>query len=198
MRWQLPGLCPGQDDLALLGRRQTLLARFQVSSLGEVQIRHPPEVAPSVLVLVAGALERARAAAAELVDWTASAQPPPVVLYRSDEQLRGVACVNQSAVGYYDGAIHVSVDPSDSQLPFEALVTAFPHTADEPFAVATYYQSYMMVEFLRQQRGADVFRGLARELAAGTLPPERAFQLASGLPPGKLETAFAAFLRSRS
>jgi hypothetical protein len=251
IRWDLPGLCPGESGVATLVRRQALFAGFNSTAIGDLQIRHAPQVPPAALRQVAVAMARAREVAATLIDWSPSAPPPPVVLYRDDKQLQGVACVNQAAIGYYDGEIHVSLDPvhsaqhvaetviheymhhalnslgvrapmwfheglamfaagerwfadprlrlrgwlAQTHLPFESLVTAFPHTADEPFAVAAYYQSVSMIEFLRERQGPASFRTLARDLAAGSTRPDQAFARGAGLSPAQLEAAWNAFMR---
>jgi hypothetical protein len=234
----------------LLARRQGLYARFSQTSIGEASIRHAPEVAAARLREIAEALQAARARATDLVDWAPTAEPPPVIAYRDDDQMRGVACINQLAIGYYDGSIHLSVDPKHvvrhlretivheylhhvlstvgvrlptwfheglamyaaqetwftdprlrlatwlkhEHLPFEAMVPAFPHAADEPFAVAAYYQSFMMVRFLTQRRGPAILRALAHDLAARTVAPTAAFSHAAGLSPPDLESAWQQFV----
>jgi hypothetical protein len=83
-------------------------------------------------------------------------------------------------------------------LPFAALVDAFPHTlADEQRASAAYYQSYMMVGFLRQRRGPAYFRELLDDLAWGRLSAEEAFASAAAVPDGStLEATWREYLRT--
>ena len=252
VRWQQPGQCRGEDEGSILARRQVMLARFESTPIAEVQLLHDPDVPRASVTLVADALERARSAAVKLVEWSPLAQAPPVILYRSDDQLHAVACVNQSAIGYYDGTIHVSVDPShvpshvaetviheymhhvlnamgvrqpmwlheglailaagerwfndwrlqlkpwirQNHLPFDALVTASPHTADETFAMAAYYQSYLMVRLVGHRRGEDFFRVLLRYITDGTVTPQEAFIHGVGLPASHLEAAWAEFVNT--
>jgi hypothetical protein len=249
-RWGLPGLCPGEDTIALLTRRQALYASFVVASIGDASIRHAPEVPGATLRHIAEALQTARTRASDLVDWPPAAEPPPVIVYRDDDQLRGVACINQVAIGYYDGSIHLSIEPrhvarhlretivheylhhvlntlgvrlptwfheglamhaaqetwfadprlrlsswlKQSRIPFEAMVPAFPHAADEPFAIAAYYQSFVMVQFLIQRRGPAILRALAHDLGARTVTPTAAFAHAAALSAPDLESAWQQFV----
>jgi hypothetical protein len=92
-------------------------------------------------------------------------------------------------------------------LPFDALTTAFPHTADELFAGAVYFQSYAMVLFLSEQastrtleerRSAAAPLGeLVLKLANGAFPPEEAFSAAASLTGADLDDAFTAFVNRR-
>ncbi len=251
VRWGQPGLCPGQDNDSVLARREALYARFQISSVGGAKIRHDPSVPHHVLEEVAQALGDARLTTNKLVGWSLSAPSPAVIVYRDLAQLQSVACVNQSAIGYYDGSIHLTDDPNhgshqvqqtiiheythhvllsigvrkpmwfheglamhaagetwfnrsdlglvrwleQSHLPFDALVPAFPHTADEKFASAAYYQSLMMTEFLAYRRGPDIFRALSVDLASGAVTPQEAFARGAGLSPSALDAHWAAFLQ---
>lgn len=80
-------------------------------------------------------------------------------------------------------------------LPFQALIEGFPHTADELFAGAAYYQSLMMVSFIRERRGPDSFRQLLNDLSAGIVSPSRAFSVATGLEGAQLEAAWNDFVK---
>lgn len=82
-------------------------------------------------------------------------------------------------------------------LPFQALVDGFPHTADELFAGAAYYQSLMMVAFIRDRRGSDYFRHLLNELSSGAVQPSRAFSVAADLEGDPLEAAWNEFVKTR-
>jgi hypothetical protein len=83
-------------------------------------------------------------------------------------------------------------------LPFATLVDDFPHTLpDEQRASAAYYQSYMMVAFLRQRRGPAYFRELLDDLAWGRLAPEEAFAVAAAVPTGStLEAIWTEYTRT--
>jgi hypothetical protein len=71
------------------------------------------------------------------------------------------------------------------RLPFESLVDGLAHAfSDDQLATAAYYQSYMMVGFVRQRRGPAYLRELAAELASGRTAPEEAFARAAAVPAG--------------
>lgn len=76
-----------------------------------------------------------------------------------------------------------------NHLPFESLTEAFPHTSDELFASAAYYQSYMMVRFIARQRSYAWF---VQGLLDGTYQPEASFSQAAGLRGDDLERAWKA------
>lgn len=82
-------------------------------------------------------------------------------------------------------------------LPFPALVEAFPHTADELFAGAAYYQSYQMVSFLAARSGRSDFSWLVDGLVSGTLTAQTCFGDSVGLPADQLESAWGAFIQAR-
>lgn len=82
-------------------------------------------------------------------------------------------------------------------LPFPALVEAFPHTADELFAGAAYYQSYQMVSFLRARSGRADFFWLVEGLTSGRLTAPTAFGESVGLQDEQLESAWRSFIQSR-
>jgi hypothetical protein len=79
---------------------------------------------------------------------------------------------------------------AQSPFPFEALTEAFPHAADEKFAVAVYYQSVMMVLFL-QKRSPD-FRAITEALSGGA-DPFKVFETFSGLEGAALARSFKDF-----
>lgn len=72
-------------------------------------------------------------------------------------------------------------------LPFDAMVLAFPHTADEKFALAAYFQSYKMVGFIQAMRGPNATRELVRRLSSLATSDAEAFLVGAGLSPGALE-----------
>lgn len=80
-----------------------------------------------------------------------------------------------------------------AHLPFPSLTEAFPHTADELFAGAAYYQSYQMVNFLavRSQRADFAW------FIDGAFPPQTSFSDATGLDGAALESAWRGFISSR-
>ena len=83
-------------------------------------------------------------------------------------------------------------------LPFEALALAFPHSSDELFAGAVYYQSFRMVEFVfssSPDRGG-IYR-LVLGLRDGSIRAPTAFSQATGLSGEPLEQAWKRFLESR-
>ncbi len=82
----------------------------------------------------------------------------------------------------------------ESHLPFDALVKASPHTADAPFATATYFQSYAMVRFLLYRRGPDILRALTRDLAAQRVTLQDAFPRGAGLSASELEGQWRPFV----
>jgi hypothetical protein len=75
-------------------------------------------------------------------------------------------------------------------------VSAFPHTAEERFAAAAYYQSLMMVRFVRHRRGPGVFRALIHDITSGQLSAAQAFAQAAGLAPAALELAWRSFVEN--
>lgn len=82
-------------------------------------------------------------------------------------------------------------------LPFPALTEAFPHTADELFAGAAYYQSYTMVAFVGAQGGHSDFSWLVDGVVSGKFSPQTCFSEAVGLPEDQLESSWSAFVQSR-
>ena len=77
-------------------------------------------------------------------------------------------------------------------LPFPAMVEAFPHTADELFAGAAYYQSYQMVRFVLSRAGRGDLFWLVDALVSERLTPQSCF--AQGLDEPQLEAAWSAFI----
>ena len=82
-------------------------------------------------------------------------------------------------------------------LPFPALTEAFPHTADELFAGAAYYQSYQMVTFVGLRGGRPDFSWLVDGVVAGRFTPQGCFGESVGLSGDQLESAWSAFMQSR-
>lgn len=84
-----------------------------------------------------------------------------------------------------------------AHLPFPALVEAFPHTADELFAGAAYYQSYQMVSFVAARSGNPNFFWLVDGVVSGRLPVQSCFGESVGLAGDQLEIAWRRFILSR-
>lgn len=82
-------------------------------------------------------------------------------------------------------------------LPFPALTEAFPHTADELFAGAAYYQSYQMVTFVGLRGGKPDFSWLVDGVVSGQLTPQDCFGQSVGLEGEELERAWSAFIQAR-
>jgi hypothetical protein len=82
-------------------------------------------------------------------------------------------------------------------LPFPALTEAFPHTADELFAGAAYYQSYEMVRFVLTRTGRADLSWFVDGVASGTFAPQTSFGDSVGLSGDQLESAWRGFVMSR-
>lgn len=249
VRWDDPGLC-GPDDAQRVAARAALLRSFVPLDDALAAVRHDPSVKPIMLEILQITLPMAVGGVRRY-----GFEPPPfpaVYVYRDVQQLQSVSCANRAAIGYYDGAIHMSgdlkhtgielqqtliheyvhhvlrargvtlptwlheglamriageswyLDPSlglvewlrAGHLPFDALAGAFPHAADEPFALAAYYQSEAMVGFVSHRRGRKIVVALVDELAAQRVAPAEAFAWAAGLSGQELEQAWAAYLAS--
>lgn len=85
----------------------------------------------------------------------------------------------------------------EHRLPFDAMVYAFPHTADEKFALASYYQSARMVDFIQAQRGPTAARELVRLLSTHAVTADDAFVRGSGLTQSSLEPHWNDFVQAR-
>lgn len=85
----------------------------------------------------------------------------------------------------------------EHRLPFDAMVYAFPHTADEKFALAAYYQSARMVDFIQAQRGPTAARELVRLLSTHAVTADDAFVRGAGLTPSSLEPYWKDFVQAR-
>lgn len=80
-------------------------------------------------------------------------------------------------------------------LPFPALTEAFPHTADELFAGAVYFQSFQMVRFLGARAGQPDYGWFVDGLSTGTFDPQAAFGTALALDDATLEREWQRFVR---
>ncbi|WP_257460430.1 peptidase MA family metallohydrolase [Archangium lipolyticum] len=256
VRWGESGLC-GLGDARRVAQRHALLGTFVALGAAGTTVRHDPHVDPVVLREVLSVLGAVQSPSQSPIRRVFGREldrlpPPEVYVYRDVQQMLDVSCVNRAAIGYYDGAIHLSgdprhgietlrqtvvheyvhhvliglgikvpmwlheglamklagenwwVDPSlglvawlrDQHLPFEAMTGAFPHTADEKFALAAYYQSFAMLEFLWDRQGDDGVAALVRALARGELDAKEAFS-STGVSGDALEQAWREFLARR-
>lgn len=227
-----PGLCEDEKK-----SRDALLASFKKVELELGSLRIDPVLPEVVVTRVVNALLVARERSSALIAPGASVAAPEVIVYRSLNQLRSVSCVNTSAFGYYDGAIHLSGNPNggltqleetlvheyvhhvlvqqrvrlptwlaegaailiagetwwrapelelmqwarSTYLPFDDLVPAFAHATDERLATHIYFQSFLMVEFIRSRRGVPGITALIARLSAQLVSPDDAFAEAVGL-----------------
>lgn len=245
-RMTSPGLCEDEQK-----SRDALLDSFRRVEVADATVLIDPVLPEPVLARVASALHLARERSAELIAPGRHVGPPTIVVYRGLNQLRSVSCVNASAFGYYDGAIHLSGNPDGGltqleqtlvheyahhvlvqqrvrlpmwlsegtamlvagetwwqqpelglaawlragHLPFDDLVPPFAHATDERTATHVYFQSLMMVEFVRRLRGMPAVTALIARLSQGLVSPDDAFAEATGLPPATLSAEFAAWVR---
>lgn len=241
-----PGLC--EDEAK---SREALLAGFKKLELAEGALRIDPVLPELVVARVVAALQVARERSSALVAPGASVAAPEVIVYRSLNQLRSVSCVNTSAFGYYDGAIHLSGNPNggltqleetvvheyvhhvlvqqrvrlptwllegaailiagetwwrapelglmqwarSAYLPFEDLVPAFAHATDERTATHVYFQSFLMVEFIRSRRGVPGITALIARISAQLVSPDDAFSEAVGLERSAVGPEFQSWLQ---
>ncbi|MER2561958.1 MAG: hypothetical protein ABTQ32_14620 [Myxococcaceae bacterium] len=253
VRWGDEGLCGSKRRAAMRAERESLLASFPTRAFGEATIAFDPRLDARVVALVAERLIAARAATAAWIDWLPNVPPPATIVYFDTPQLQSVACVSAQTIGYFDGRLHISADPSLSEamvgqtviheyvhfalntlsipkpmwlheglamrvaeetwfqdtrldfarwlrehrLPFDAMVYAFPHTADEKFALASYYQSARMVDFIQAQRGPNAVRELVRLLSTHAVTADDAFVRGAGLTPSSLEPYWKDFVQAR-
>lgn len=251
IRWDDEGACAEKPLAQLKPARDALLASFLERRIGDAVFLHDPRVDPSELTRLFARLQSARVATAAWIDWAPNTPPPATIVYRTSEQLRSVACVNEQTVGYFDGRLHVSADPElpepvieqtvvheyvhfalnqvgvakpmwlheglamhvaeetwftnsrldfkrwlqTNKLPFEGMVFAFPHTADEKFALVAYYQSFRMVDFVMEQRGPAAIRSLVTQLSTKSVTAEDAFVQGSGLSPSTVDAQWQRFVR---
>lgn len=82
----------------------------------------------------------------------------------------------------------------ERHIPFGAMATAFPSTADEKFALAVYYQSQMMFQFAFKDRPGRRLDALIEGLAQGSVRSSDSFVTAVGLSGDALERAWREFL----
>ncbi len=111
-----PGLCEERKA------REALVEGFRRIDLAEGVIVIDPMLPEEIIVRVGATLRVARERVAELIAPSAEVSSPSVVVYRSLNQMRSVSCVNTSAYGYYDGAIHLSGNPNGGAIQLEQTV----------------------------------------------------------------------------
>jgi hypothetical protein len=250
-RWGTPGLC-GSQNAGRAATRSALLATFAPVARTPTPVFRDPGGDPVVLAEIFWFLGYA-AHHMQMPGGLSPAPAPPIYVYKDIDQMRSVSCINQSAIGYYDGAIHVVGDmrlgsrqieetliheyvhyfldrlgirapmwlhegmamqaadetwwrdPSlgvkswllKEHLPFNAMVSAFPDTADEKFATAVYFQSLMMVTLVQARQRQKTLANLLDALANKRILPEEAFSWSTRLSGDDLERAWKYFLKDR-
>lgn len=107
----------------------------------------------------------------------------------------GIAMLVASETWWQDPRLGLHDWLPEGHLPFEALVDAFPHTADELFAGAVYYQSIAMVFFIRTRGTRPDLGALVEQLARGEVSPRSAFAYAAGREGRALHEAFRDYVR---
>lgn len=123
-----PGLCDEEDIARKRAERERLIGGFTRLPLGEAAVFHDPALPPQVLPLIQSGLSDAAVRVADLIPPAVVIPPPQVFAYLSVKQLRSVSCVNGSAYGYYDGAIHLSANPgNDPAMVRETLIHEYTH-----------------------------------------------------------------------
>jgi hypothetical protein len=81
-------------------------------------------------------------------------------------------------------------------LPFDSLVPAFSHASDERTATHAYFQSYLMVEFIRSRGGAAQLLKLIDLLGRGVIEPDEAFAMGAQLPPELVENQWNVWVQA--
>jgi len=110
--WQRAGQCTaGVEPRSVLDRAR-YFATFARVEAPDTTLFVEARVSEEAVATVRGNLTHARVSAKRQLGIDAS--PPLIYLYASVESLRDHACVNSSAVAYYDGAIHLAMNsPED-------------------------------------------------------------------------------------
>jgi hypothetical protein len=106
--WHQAGQCTDGARARSDGDRARYFATFVPFAATDTTFFVEPGVAMDAVLAVQESLGTARAAAAERLG--IDVPPPLIYLYASVASLRDHACVNSSAVAYYDGAIHVAMN----------------------------------------------------------------------------------------
>jgi hypothetical protein len=109
----------------------------------------------------------------------------------------GLAMKSANEQWWHDPSLGLQSWLVERHLPFAAMVTAFPATADEKFALAVYYQSLMMTKFVLEREtraGAKGLSALLVALARRQVSAADAFSWSTDLDGDALELAWAEFL----
>jgi len=108
--WLKPGMCSISTEAS--GARERVMTSFQLTDSGEggklyLDPRLPPEAAPLVL----GYLQQAEATIARRMNL--SVTRPVTFVYADKQLMKAAACINDEAVAFYDGSLHVVAGRSD-------------------------------------------------------------------------------------
>ena len=107
VRWGQQGFC-APKDARRLAARSALLKTFVAAEGSATRVFYDPSVSPRALNDVQGALNYAMH---DLPTGSLEPRPAPVTyVYRDADQMLSVSCVDKSAIGYFDGAMHVVGD----------------------------------------------------------------------------------------
>jgi hypothetical protein len=112
----------------------------------------------------------------------------------------GLAMKSANEQWWHDPSLGLESWLVEQHLPFVAMVSAFPATADEKFALAVYCQSIMMVEFVSEREtrvGAKGLSALITALVQRQVSAAEAFSWSTDLYGDALELAWTEFLTRR-
>jgi hypothetical protein len=108
--WSKPGLCTASPEAA--GVRETVISTFRLSDSSELgKLYLDPRLPDGAEAPISSDLAEAEG---ELVKRLGLRPPRPVVFIYFDQQLmKAAACINEDAVAFYDGALHIVAGRSD-------------------------------------------------------------------------------------
>jgi hypothetical protein len=108
--WSKPGLCTASPEAA--GVRETVIATFRLSDSSEPgKLYFDPRLPDAAEAAILNDLAQAES---ELVKRLNLRPPRPVVFVYLDQQLmKAAACINEDAVAFYDGALHIVAGRAD-------------------------------------------------------------------------------------
>lgn len=171
--WMQPGLC-GSRHGARAGARDALLATFVSLPDAPTTIRYDRRVSAATLEAIGKALE----IAVERVRARTGLSIPPsprIYVYADLAQLQQVSCVNRAAIGYYDGAIHLSGDARHGQRAVvETVVHEYVHHVLSALGISTpmWLQEGLAMDVAGETWFLDPSLGLVAWLQGGHLPFE--------------------------
>jgi len=105
--WRYAGLCANGAGSDSASARKRYLDAFAAAEATEATVYVDEGVAEGYLAAVQHGLNWIPRSAKLFLGL--DPEPPVIYVYRSAQALRAHACVNESAVAYYDGAIHLAV-----------------------------------------------------------------------------------------